>query len=233
MRRQLLLSVILLLIGTAFAAAQEITTGSITGQVVDAQGAAVPGATVTITSSQGSKTFVTDNQGRFFTPYLTPGVYTVRVELAGFSPVEQKNINVRLGQRLELPGLVLKVGGLEEVVEVVGAPPVVDISSTTVGGVLDADTLKRVPVGRNFTDALYLIPGVSSSGGVGRANPSVAGASGLDRPSEPPSSRTSSSSSAPSTRSTRPARSSPPRASVSPASATWTGSDTSIPTPER
>jgi hypothetical protein len=180
MRRQLVWSFLVLFIGAALAAAQEITTGSIAGQVVDAQGAAVPGATVTVTSSQGSKTFVTDNQGRFFAPYLTPAIYTVRVELAGFSPVEQKNVNVRLGQRLELPGLVLKVGGLEEVVEVVGAPPVVDISSTTVGGVLDADTLKRVPVGRNFTDALYLIPGVSSSGGVGRANPSVAGASGLD-----------------------------------------------------
>jgi len=123
MRRQLVWSFLVLFIGAALAAAQEITTGSIAGQVVDAQGAAVPGATVTVTSSQGSKTFVTDNQGRFFAPYLTPAIYTVRVELAGFSPVEQKNVNVRLGQRLELPGLVLKVGGLEEVVEVVGAPP--------------------------------------------------------------------------------------------------------------
>jgi hypothetical protein len=183
MRRQLVASFLVLLIGligAALAVAQETTTGSIAGQVVDAQGAPVPGATVTLTSNQGSKTFVTDGQGRFFAPYLTPGTYSVRVELTGFSPVEQKDITVHLGQRLELTGLVLKVGGLQEVVEVVGAAPVVDISSTTVGGVLDADTLKRVPVGRNFTDALYLIPGVSSSGGVGRANPSMAGSSGLD-----------------------------------------------------
>jgi len=180
MRRQLVWSVLLLLIGVAFAGAQETTTGSIAGQVVDAQGAPVPGATVTLSSNQGSKTFVTDGQGRFFAPYLTPGTYSVRAELAGFSPVEQKNVTVRLGQRVELSGLVLKVGGVEEVVEVVGAVPVIDTSSTTGGAVLDSESLKRIPVGRNFTDTLYLVAGVSSSGGVGRANPSVAGASGLD-----------------------------------------------------
>jgi outer membrane lipoprotein SlyB len=72
MRRQLVASFLVLLIGligAALAVAQETTTGSIAGQVVDAQGAPVPGATVTLTSNQGSKTFVTDGQGRFFAPY--------------------------------------------------------------------------------------------------------------------------------------------------------------------
>ncbi len=161
------------------AAAQETTSGSIAGVVTDSQGAAVPGATVTLSSAQGSKTLVTDSQGRFFAPFLTPGVHGVKVELTGFSPVERKNIQVRLGQRLDLE-FSLKVGDLQEVVEVVGAAPVVDTASTTAGGVLDNDTLKKLPVGRNFTDTLYLVPGVSDSSGVGRANPSIAGASGLD-----------------------------------------------------
>jgi outer membrane receptor for ferrienterochelin and colicin len=102
------------------------------------------------------------------------------VELTGFSPVEHKGVNVRLGSRLELTGLVLKVGGLEEVVEVVGAAPVIDTSSTTAGGVLDSDVLKKLPVGRQFTETLYLVPGVSSGGGTGNANPSIAGGSGLE-----------------------------------------------------
>ena len=63
--------------------AQE-TTGSITGQVVDAQGAAVPGATVTVTGP-GHETFVTDSDGRFFAPFLTPGRYKVRAELRASS----------------------------------------------------------------------------------------------------------------------------------------------------
>jgi outer membrane receptor protein involved in Fe transport len=179
MPRQLIWAVVLALVSFGSAQAQETTSGSITGQVVDAQGAAVPGATVSVTSAQGTKPFVTDSNGRFFAPFLTPGRYEVRVELTGFSPVEQKNIDVRLGQRLELDGLVLKVGGLEEVVEVVGAPPVIDTNSTTTGGILDTDALKRIPVGRNFTQTLYLVPGVSTTD-VGNANPSVGGASGLE-----------------------------------------------------
>ena len=179
MRRQLIWALLLVVASFGLASAQETTSGSITGTVVDAQGAPVPGATVTITSTQGPKTFVTDSTGHFFAPYLTPGRHTVKVELSGFSPVEQKNVDVRLGSRLDLGTLTLKVGGLEEVVEVVGAASTIDTSSTTAGAVLDSDALKRLPVGRNFTDTLYLVPGVSTSG-VGRSNPSVGGASGLE-----------------------------------------------------
>jgi hypothetical protein len=166
------------------ASAQETTTGSITGDVVDVQGAPVPGATVTVTSSQGDKSFVTDHNGRFFAPYLTPGRYSVRVELSGFSPLEQKAVDVRLGQRIELAGLVLKVGGIEEVVDVVGSAPVVDTSSTTAGGVLASEQVQSLPVGRQMTDALYLLPGVTNSGMgggmTGGANPSMSGGSGLE-----------------------------------------------------
>jgi outer membrane receptor protein involved in Fe transport len=180
MRRQLIWALILVLAGFGLASAQETTTGSLTGQVLDSGGAAVPGATVTINSPQGSKAFTTDASGRFFAPYLTPGEYSVKVELSGFSPVEQKGIQVRLGQRFELTGLVLKVGSVSEVVEVVSTAPVIDTSSTTAGGNLDTAQLQRLPVGRNFTETLYLVPGVSDSSGVGDANPSISGASGLD-----------------------------------------------------
>ena len=180
MRRQLIWALILCLAGLGVASAQETTSGSLTGQVLDSGGAAVPGATVTVNSPQGSKTFMTDSSGRFFAPYLTPGEYSVKVELSGFSPVEQKGIQVRLGQRFELTGLVLKVGSVSEVVEVVSSAPVIDSSSTTAGGNLDTAQLQRLPVGRNFTQTLYLVPGVSDSSGVGDSNPSISGASGLD-----------------------------------------------------
>src|SRR5688572_31656691 len=91
---------ILLLIASA-AAAQE-TTGSLQGQVVDPQKLAVPGATVTVTGPQGARTFVTDGEGRWVAPFLTPGRYTVRVELQGFKAAEQLNVQVTLGQRREV-----------------------------------------------------------------------------------------------------------------------------------
>ncbi len=180
MRQKFLAVALALLASVGFTAyAQETTSGSIQGTVVDAQGATVPGATVTITSAQGPKTFVTDNSGRFFAPFITPGKVSVRVELTGFSPVEQKNVEVRLGSRLDM-SFTLKVGDLQEVVEVVGTAPVVDTSSTTAGGILDSASLQRLPVGRAMTDTLYLVPGVSDSSGLGRSNPSIGGGSGLE-----------------------------------------------------
>jgi hypothetical protein len=161
------------------AAAQEATTGSISGLVQDEQGLALPGATVTVITPQGTQTLVTDSQGRFIAPFLQPGTYSVRVELSGFKPVEQKNVEVRLGQRADL-SFKLGVGGLTETVEVTGSRAVVDTSNTTVGANIDSEMLAKIPVQRRLSDTLYLAPGVSSGGGTGRANPSVSGASGLE-----------------------------------------------------
>jgi hypothetical protein len=158
---------------------QETTTGSIAGRVLDPQDAPVPGAIVTVRSDQGSRDVVTDARGRFYVPYLTPGVHTVRVELTGFSPVERHDVIVRLGQRVALL-FRLEMGTLEEVVMVRGESPVVDMSSTTAGGVLDSAQLQALPVQRKFTQTLYMVPGVSDSSGVGEANPSIGGASGLN-----------------------------------------------------
>ena len=179
MVRQALTSAVLLSAVAWPLQAQETTSGSLAGRVLDVQQSAVAGADVTVTSEQGSRTFKTDATGSFFAPFLTPGKYSVNVRLAGFATVERQGIEVHLGQRLALL-FTLKVGDLHEVIDVVSGSPVVDTHSTTIGGNLSSDVLKRLPVGRNFTDTLYLVPGVSDSSGVGRANPSIGGASGLD-----------------------------------------------------
>ena len=88
--RMLVLMAALLVASASVASAQ--TTGTINGRVVDSQGLAVPGATVTVTGAQGSKTTTTDTDGRYQMPYLTPGTYTVKAELAGFKAVEQRNV---------------------------------------------------------------------------------------------------------------------------------------------
>ena len=163
---------------TGLASAQE-TTGSLAGQVIDPQGLAVPGATVTVTGPQGARTFVTDAEGRWVAPFLTPGAYTVRVELQGFKAAEQQNVQVQLAARREV-NLRLETGGLTETVQVTGAAPVIDVRSTTVGGVLDSDQLNRLPVGRSLAATLYLVPGVSDSSGAGTATPSIGGGSGLE-----------------------------------------------------
>jgi hypothetical protein len=173
------MTLLLVLASFGVASAQETTTGSVAGQVLDPQGQAVVGAAVSVVSEQGTKTFMTDAAGHYFAPYLTPGVYAVRVKMAGFAEVERKNLNVRLGQRVDVD-FTLKVSDREELIEVVGDAPTIDVTTTTVGGTLDTDVLKSLPVGRAFTSTLYMVPGVSNSSGVGAANPSIAGASGLE-----------------------------------------------------
>ena len=158
--------------------AQE-TTGSLSGRVIDPQGLAVPGATVTVTGPQGAKSTTTGGDGRFSVPFLTPGTYAVRAELQGFKAVEQKGVNVGLGQTADV-SLKMEVGGLTETVQVTGAAAVVDTSSTTVGATISTQEIAQVPVGRRVADVLYLAPGVSSSGTLGRMNPSISGGSGLE-----------------------------------------------------
>jgi carboxypeptidase family protein/TonB-dependent receptor-like protein len=158
--------------------AQE-TTGTISGRILDPQGLAVPGVTVTATGAQGAKNTVTDSEGRYTIPFLIPGTYTVRAEIQGFKPVERTGVEVRLGQAVEMP-LTMELGGVQETIQVTGTPTVIDSTSTTIGANLDSTTLSRLPVGRRFSDTLYLAPGVSSGGTVGNANPSVSGSSGLE-----------------------------------------------------
>ncbi len=179
MRSHYMLAMLLMLGGASAVAAQETTTGSIAGRVVDAQNLAIPGATITIVSPQGDRTFTSDADGRFFAPYLTPGQYEVKVELSGFRQLDRKDIQLRVGQQIELT-LPLTVGTVSESVQVTAETPVIDTSTTTTGATLDSELLSRIPIGRRFSDTLYIAPGVSSGGQVGQANPSIAGGSGLE-----------------------------------------------------
>jgi outer membrane receptor protein involved in Fe transport len=179
MRSSYLLALLFVIAGAAASAAQETTTGAIAGRVVDPQNLPIPGATVTLVSPQGDRTFTTDSDGRFAAPFLTPGQYEIKVELQGFRPIDRKDIQLRVGQHIDLT-LPLTVGALTEAVQVSGQSPVIDTSSTTTGATLDSELLSRIPVGRRFSDTLYIAPGVSSGGQVGQANPSIAGGSGLE-----------------------------------------------------
>src|SRR5262245_48316226 len=91
-----------LLAVVASASAQD-TTGTSAGRIVDAQGLAVPGVTITATGEQGAKIARTDGEGRYSIPFLTPGSYDVRAELQGFTPVDRLHVEVRLGHTVELP----------------------------------------------------------------------------------------------------------------------------------
>jgi hypothetical protein len=177
-RRIVVLALGVALLNFGSLAAQE-TTGRIEGRIVDAQLLPVPGVTVTATGPQGEKIAITDTDGRFTVPLLTPGSYQLRAELQNFKTAQRNDINVSLGQTVDV-GLQMEVGNISETVTVVGAAPAIDPKSTTTGGVIDSDFARTFPIGRRISDISYMAPGVSNSGSVGRQNPSISGGSGLD-----------------------------------------------------
>src|ERR1700716_3526688 len=92
------------------------TSGRIVGTIEDAQGAVLPGVTVTVTSPQlqGANTVVTDATGQFRFPSLPPGMYHVKAELAGFKSVDN-DVRVTIDQTITLP-MKMAVAGLAETV---------------------------------------------------------------------------------------------------------------------
>jgi Carboxypeptidase regulatory-like domain len=78
-------------------------TGSLFGTVVDNQGQALPGVTVKLTGHGAPQVQVTDAQGRFRFPNLSPGTYNVEAQLEGFSTYENPNVVVNSGRDTDMP----------------------------------------------------------------------------------------------------------------------------------
>ena len=138
------------------------TTGSITGRILDDQGASVPGVTVTGKNLATGfvRTDVSDAEGVFRLTALPVGSYDLTAELAGFSRIENKGIVVNVGQTLDL-NLTLKLAAVSETISVRAETPLIQTSSSSVGGVVDVSRLENLPLnGRQFANAALSIPGV-------------------------------------------------------------------------
>jgi outer membrane receptor protein involved in Fe transport len=139
------------------------TTGTITGRVIDDQGAALPGATVIgkHTETGFTRASSTDAEGLYRLTALPVGTYDVTVELAGFSKHEQKGIILNVGQTLDV-NIALKLASVQESVTVTGESPIIEASSSSVGGVVDVGRIENMPLnGRQFANLAATIPGVT------------------------------------------------------------------------
>jgi hypothetical protein len=148
------------LTGTPAAAQQ--TTGNIQGRVLDAQKAAVPGVTVTAKSSTTgfTRTEVTDAEGVYRLNALPVGTYDLHAELSGFSPYDFKGVIVNVGQATDI-NIDLRVAGVAEAVSVTAESPLIQTSSSSVGGVVDIGRIESLPLnGRQFANLAATIPGV-------------------------------------------------------------------------
>jgi len=155
------------------ARAQDIQTkGSISGTVVDINGAVVQNAKVTVSGEKTVDRVATTNyDGIFEVDNLTPGSYRVKAEQTGFKATAVSEVEVFVGKTTALK-LTLDAGNISEVVEITAGAAAVDQSSTAVGANLDDELFHNIPVQRGVTGLFYLAPGTTDSLGGGTANPS-------------------------------------------------------------
>lgn len=154
----LLVVVLLVSGGTAFG--QDVTA-SITGTVTDSTGAAVAGAKVTAKdAARGTVwTTTTSSDGAFYINRVAVGTYDLKVEAPGFQTALQAGLTLVLNQTARLE-IQLKVGQVTQVVEVSGAPPVLQTDATQLGTVIDSRTNDNLPLAtRNYVQLTLLAPG--------------------------------------------------------------------------
>jgi hypothetical protein len=145
----------------ALSFAQEAT---IAGTVKDSTAAVLPGVAVHAVHDATGTQFeaFTDDRGNFRIP-VRIGVYRITAELAGFATLQRTGLEVLVGQQVAL-NLVMMPSAVAESVTVTGEAPLVNVSSSQLGGNIDSRQLSELPVnGRNFLDLTMLAPGARAN----------------------------------------------------------------------
>jgi len=153
------LFVISLLLFGQFAFSQ--STGSIGGTITDAAGSTVANATVTVRNQATGEEHVTstDVSGIYLVPSLQVGMYRVEVKSPGMQTTAATGVELSVSSTVR-QDFALKVSSVSETVEVSGAAPLIDSSTSTLGSVVNQHTVQEIPLnGRHFIDLALLTPG--------------------------------------------------------------------------
>ena len=138
--------VLLLLLAFAAASAQEFR-GSLSGNVTDPNGAALPGATVEIKNveTNSASTATTNEQGGYSFPLLQPGKYTLTVTAQGFNAVQREGIEIRVADKLTLD-IPMQVAGVGETITTVASAPVLETGSVSTGTTISTQQISELPL---------------------------------------------------------------------------------------
>ena len=143
----------------------QFDAATVLGVVTDQSGAPVPGATVTLTNTATriQATTVAGEGGAYQFLNVRVGTYTIEAELQGFAKAVASNVEVTVNARQRVD-LSLRVGGVGELVEVVGAARILETESSDRGQVIGHEQVVSLPLnGRAYADLALLSPGVRQS----------------------------------------------------------------------
>ena len=159
------------LIGLAFASSlyAQVDTGTITGRIVDATGAAVSNVQVKLVQTETNFQFaaVTNSEGIYRIQSLQPGTYQATFEGSGFKRVVQGNITLHTGDVLPV-NVTLEVGSVNESIQVTAQSTLLETETSSTGTVSEGDTLYKLPLYQRYiTNSMSLVPGltVQTTGG--------------------------------------------------------------------
>jgi hypothetical protein len=134
-------------------------TGSLYGRVTDETGGVLPGVTVTLSGIGAPRTTTTGSQGDFRFINLSPGSYTLKSELSGFSTVERTNVAVTLGNNTEVV-LPMKLASVSATITVTSESPLLDTRRQAEGSTFNQKQLESIPSGRDPWVVIQQAPGV-------------------------------------------------------------------------
>ena len=158
-----LIAVTLLFVNARLADAQALY-GSIVGNVTDAQGATVPGVTLTATNTGTALEVeaVTDGDGAYTFRNLLPGNYDVKAVLTGFREHKETGITVAAGNPVRI-NIALAVGSLTETVQVAADTTLLQTDKADLSTQLNSKEITDLPLNqyRNYQALLNLVPGTT------------------------------------------------------------------------
>lgn len=155
----------------SFSAHAQLPTATILGVVRDATGAVLPGTSLSVTNIDTGqvRTTLSAEDGSYRVPALPVGNYEVRAELPGFQTAVRAGITLTVSQEA-LINVTLQVGATSEEISVTADAPLVNVTSASLGGLVDEQKIADLPLnGRNYTDLTLLQPGVIEHKGESRA----------------------------------------------------------------
>jgi hypothetical protein len=144
----------------------QVGSSTITGRITDSTGAVIPRVSVSIVQIETNFQFtgVTNQDGLYRVPSLSPGTYRINYEATGFKKLVRDGIELRAGDVLAVD-IVLEIGTVNESVQVTGAAPLLETETSATGALVEGDTLHKLPLYQRYVNStLNLVPGMSMGG---------------------------------------------------------------------
>jgi hypothetical protein len=154
---------LVVIIGSNSAGAQSVNVSQVTGVIHDSTGAAIPGATVTITKTDTGleRTVVSGEDGAYSIPGLPVGPYSLKAALPGFDTYVRNGIVLQVGTNLAI-NVTLSVGGVNEHISVTADEVMVDPRSTAIGQVINSQQVTELPLNGRRATELILLSGLAA-----------------------------------------------------------------------